>query len=833
MNVSRLLDHLVSDRDYRGQVVHIETLPQREARTRSPHEPIHPSVEQALRAMGISALYTHQADAIDAVRRKQNVVVVTGTASGKSLCYHIPVLETLIERPGATALYMFPTKALAQDQLKGLLRFKEIVPSLALVAGTYDGDTPPNTRRTLRDEGNAILTNPDMLHSGIMPRHTSWARFFESLQYVVIDEVHTYRGIFGSHVANVLRRLQRITRFYGSDPTYILCSATIRNPLEHAQTLTGLPCTLIDDDGAPRGKKHVVFWNPPRIGETSERRSTNGEARNLMVELLANRMQTITFARSRIVAELLYRYVREDLEHRQPTLARKIRAYRGGYLPAERREIEQQLFSGELMGITSTNALELGIDIGSLDAVIVVGYPGSISSTWQQIGRAGRKHDESIAFLVAQNAPLDQYLMQHPEYFFEQNPESAIIDPDNPHIVLGHLRATMFELPLHVNEERIFGPKAPALIDLLDEDRQIIRRADLWYWTGKGYPADDFSLRNSTDLTYTIVDTTSGKNQVIGSTDELSAFMQLHTEAVYLHHGEPYFVSELNLDERIAYVHRADPDYYTQSITDQRIRVIDEQMNHDWRGSKVSFGDVSVTFITFMYKKIKFYDRDSIGFGPVDLPPLPLDTCAMWIVPKLRSLKAVREAGRSPAEAMLAIANVVTDVISLFAMCDSNDIGSVIDSSNTGVPTLFIYDRYPGGAGFAQNAYELIEDIMDASCRLILSCDCLDGCPSCVGSPIPPYVQGDLDGSPQGLVPDKEGALVILHDLLDRPAYVPTRPRVHGTVGTVMGPEDAAPGQSEAASIKRPPSDPLPEQLELRLRRRLQSFKDRGEARAR
>lgn len=817
MNVQRFLDRLITDREYRGQIVHVEVLPERTARTKRPTIPLDPAISAALERLGIDALYTHQADAVDAARRGQHVVVVTGTASGKTLCYTLPILEALLENPESTALLLYPTKALAQDQLRGLLRFKELDRGFPIVAGTYDGDTPQHTRRTLREKGNCILTNPDMLHSGILPRHTSWARFFENLRYLVLDELHTYRGIFGSHVANVVRRLRRIAAHYGAAPTVIACSATIANPGEHAARLVGLPCEVVDDDGSPRGKKHFVLWNPPRVGETLERRSSNSEAQRLMVELMSERVQTIAFARARVVAELLYRYTRDELQRRHPSLARAIRAYRGGYLPAERREIERQLFEGELLGIASTNALELGIDIGGLDAAILVGYPGSIASTWQQAGRAGRGMQESVAFLVAHNTPLDQYLMQHPRYFFEKSPERAVIDPDNPHIVLAHLRAAIFELPLKVSEEKSFGEAAPALLDLLAEGRSVVLRGDRWYWTGKGYPADDFSLRNSTDNTYTIVDTTTGQNQVIGSTDEVSAFMQLHSEAVYLHQGEPYFVSRLDLDEKVAYVHRADLDYYTQAITDQRIRIEEPQVDKEWHGCRLGFGDVSVTFITYMYKKVRFYDRDSIGFGKVDLPPVPLETCGMWLVPPVDALHAVRRTGRSPAEGMLGLANVFGEVIGLFAMCDPQDVGTAVDSSNTGVPTLFVYDRYPGGVGFAAKGFELVEEILDTCCDLIHHCECEDGCPSCVGSPIPPYTQGEVDGEANGVVPDKEAALVILHALLGKEPYIPKLPPAYR-----MRAGGTAPGCEDAPPVERPPSDPLPERLELRLRKQLQ-----------
>lgn len=820
MDVDRFLEQLQSDRFYQGQITHIERIPQRPARTRPLSDPLRKPIQKALEKEGIGELYTHQADAVEAARRGEHVAVVTGTASGKTLCYTIPVLETLDEDPNACALFLFPTKALAQDQLRGLVRFKEHSPELPIVAGTYDGDTPQHTRKRLRENGNCILTNPDMLHSGILPRHTSWGRFFGNLKYVVIDEIHVYRGIFGSHTANVLRRLWRICRHYGSSPQVIACSATIKNPGEHAAALTQVPCTLVDDDGAPKGEKRFVLWNPPQIGETMERKSSNAEAKEIMVRLLKERVQAICFTRARVVAELLYRYIRDDLQRESPSLARAISAYRGGYLPKERREIERRLFEGELLGITSTNALELGIDIGGLDAAVMVGYPGSIASTWQQAGRAGRGGEASLAVLVAHHAPLDQFLMQHPHYFFGQSPERAIIDPDNPHFILPHLRAAVFELPLLVSDERLFGEAAPAVLDLLAQDDQIILRGDKWYWSGrsKAYPADDVSLRNATDNTYTIVDQTTGENRVIGSTDEVSAFTQLHTEAVYLHQGEPHFVSELNLTERIAYVHRADTDYYTQAISDQRIRIQEVQSEKEWQRARMGFGDVDVTFIAYMYKKIKFDDRDSIGFGKLDLPPIDLETCGMWLLPPRDALHDAQAAGRSPSEGMLGVANVVAEVLPLFAMCDPHDVGALVDSSNTGAPTLFVYDRYPGGVGFAAKAYEMIDEIMEAACDLIHNCACLQGCPSCVGSPIPPYTHGDTDGDARGKVPDKEAALVILHVLLGREPYIPKAP-VPGDFLAAVGYESQF---GSASTVQRPPSQPLPEKLEMRLRKQMQ-----------
>ena len=820
MTISRFLDELTHNTYHRQQISGHRRLPARKARYADPERPLPPALRGALKAIGVERLYTHQALALDAVRSGKHVVIVTSTASGKTLCYNIPVMETLLEDPSARALYLFPTKALAQDQLRGLIRYRDAQPDLPLVAGTYDGDTPPTTRRKLRDEGNLILTNPDMLHQGILPNHTRWGEFFSSLRYVVIDEIHTYRGIFGSNVANVIRRLARICAHYGAQPRFICCSATIANPMELAEKLTGVPLTLIggDQDGSPKGPKSFVLWNPPFLDDTMvERRSANSDANDLMVELIRRRFPTIAFVRTRNGAELLYRYCQEGLQHVSPSLARMVRAYRGGYLPEERREIERQLFDGELLGVTSTNALELGIDVGSLSACLMVGYPGTIASVWQQAGRAGRGTEESLAILIAHNTPIDQYLMQNPEYFFGESPENAVIEPNNPYIVLGHLRSAARELPIGMEDETRFGEYAPAVLDILQESGQVRPLSGKWYWTGNGYPAADVSLRNINDNTYTIVDTTDN-NQVIGSIDEIGAFTQTHTEAVYLHDAETYFVDKLELVQKVAYVRKADVDYYTQAITETNIRVDREETKRMWNKTGVQFGDVTVTTTVIMFRKIKFGSRDSIGFGNLDLPPQELQTSAMWLTPSLDTLKVVKDFGRLPVEGLIGIANVITEVIPLFSMCDVVDIGATVDSSNTGVPTLFVYDKYPGGLGFAQKVYDIVEQVVEGCWTLIHGCPCQEGCPSCVGSAVPIYVQYGADVEIKGRIPDKEAALVILCDWLGKEPYLPkpvTRPRL-GTGVAPAVPETPAPPRE----VK-----PLPESVELRIRQRVAGMK--------
>jgi DEAD/DEAH box helicase domain-containing protein len=813
VDAKRFLEEIEHGRDYDGQIVHLQNIPAREAEYGELREPLNPELGKTLQAQGIEQLYSHQVSAIESIRDGKDVVVVTSTASGKTLCYNIPILEEVLRDGTARVLYLYPTKALAQDQLKKIFRFKEINPVFVFEAGTYDGDTPTSTRKKLRDSGNLILSNPDMLHSGILPNHTRWSDFFANLKFIVIDEIHAYRGIFGSNVANVVKRLNRICAHYGSSPQFICSSATIGNPKELADKLTDRETVLIDNDGSPKGPKRFVLWNPPFIdaGKT-ERRSPNSEARRLMVDLIRGNVQTITFVRARILAELIYRYCQSDLQRISPRHANSIKAYRGGYLPEDRREIERQLFSGELLGVVSTTALELGIDIGGLDACIIVGYPGTVSSTWQQAGRAGRGSDEAIAIFIAYNNPIDQYLMHHPKYLFGQPVENVVIDINNPYIMIGHLRCAANELPVTMEDERMFGELAPALLELLEENEQVRLMDGKWYWTGTGYPAADFGLRDIAENNYTIVDTTTG-NQVIGSLDEYSAFMTVHTEAIYMHDAETYFVQKLDLTQRVAYIEKADVDYYTQAVTETNIRVDETEAEKDRLQSQTLFGQVTVTSTTIMFRKIKLYSLDSIGFGNLDLPPKELNTSALWIVPPAATLKRVKDYGRIPSEGLAGIGNAMVGVIPLYVICDYTDIGPVVDSSNTGTPTLFIYDKYQGGLGFAQKSYELLDQIMESCLELVSSCPCEDGCPSCVGSPSRSWSYFDADSEFRERIPDKEAALIILHDVLGKEPYIP-KP---------LSP-DKAPPERRPREIKR-----LPENVEAKIRKRVQSLKRKDE----
>ncbi len=825
-DLEKFLDEIEHSRGYEEQIVHVELIPAREAQYGVTKEPLEPILEQALNAQGIERLYSHQVTAIDAIREGKDIAVVTSTASGKTLCYNIPIMEEVTRDPATRALYLYPTKALAQDQRKKIFRYKEINPMFTFEAGTYDGDTPTSTRKKLRDSGNLILSNPDMLHSGILPNHARWSDFFTNLKFVVIDEVHAYRGIFGSNVANVIRRLNRICAHYKSSPQFICCSATIGNPKELAEKISGHEMFLVDNDGSPKGPKRFALWNPPFVDEgKTERKSPNSAARRLMVDLIkggrdgTGGVQTITFVRARVSAEVLYRYCQEDLKD-IPRLANSIRAYRGGYLPENRREIEQKLFSGELMGVVTTNALELGIDIGSLDACIIVGYPGTVASMWQQAGRAGRGSDEALTILIAYNNPIDQYMMKHPEYLFGQTAENVVIDPNNVYIMLGHLRCATNELPMTIQDEEMFGKLAPALLELLQENEDVRLAGDQWYWVGTGYPAADFGLRNMAENNYTIVDTTDDDNKLIGMLDEYSAFMTLHDQAIYMHEAEPYFVKELNLEQKIAYVEKINPDYYTQAVTETNIRIDETEVEKPFMQSNAYLGMVTVTSTTIMFRKIKFYSLDSIGFGNLDLPPQELNTSALWITPPPSVLERVRDYGRIPSEGMMGIGNALTGVIPLYVICDYTDIGPVVDSSNMGIPTIFIYDKYQGGLGFAEKSYELLDQIMERCLELVSECACEDGCPSCVGSPSRSWSYFDADSESRERIPDKEAALIILYYMLGKEPYVPKPlPAERKRMAAQSIAEAAAPTR-DLKDIER-----LPENVEAKLRKGLRKLK--------
>ncbi|MEW6046335.1 MAG: DEAD/DEAH box helicase [Bacillota bacterium] len=842
MDIRAFVEQLEHDPTYRRRLQAVRWLAAREARFGELSPPVVAPVAEALSRRGIERLYQHQALAIQHARAGRHVAVATGTASGKSLAYHVPALEALVVDPHATVLYLFPTKALAQDQLRFLLELSGgREDPWRLNAGTYDGDTPPDLRRRLKSSSRLLLTNPDMLHAGLLGHHVGWARFWRGLRYVVIDEMHVYRGLFGSHVANVVRRLRRIARQWGRSPTFILCSATIDNARQMAELLVGEPVEVVDEDGSPRAGQCMVLWNPPRVGHPPARRSANVEAAELMAELVAGDVPTIAFGRARVVAELLYRYARSRLQQVAPSRADKVAPYRGGYLPEERRSIERRLFSGELLGVCSTNALELGVDVGQLGAAILVGYPGSVASLWQQAGRAGRKQEPGLAVLVAHDSPIDQYLMNHPEYLFTRTPEPGVLNPDNPQVVMGHLRAAVYELPLKPAELSAFGPWADALMRLLHEAGEVWWDGTYWRWKGTPYPAAQFGLRTASEATYTVMD--AGSGQVIGSLDEASAFFQLHPEAVYLHGGETYLVERLDLEGRVAWVRREPVDYFTQAVAEQRVRpVADAGPPLEKRvGQGVAqFGDAVVTQMVYMFKKVRFESRDSLGWGRVQLPPTEIYTMAMALAPDPAVLSAVAATGRSPIDGLWGAANAMVGVLPLFAGCDTSDVGAVVDSGPGASPAIFVYDRHPGGAGFARQAFDAAAAVAEAAFDLIARCPCESGCPSCVGAPVPPHSQTDPELSTRGRVPDKQAAMQLLELMLSPAGAAITGPPAapRSVTGGVPEPGGAVPEKlpepirpPEPVRPVEPPAlsgRPLPADLEMRLRRQLKAMAQPG-----
>ena len=715
----------------------IRTQPAREARFSEIPAATDPRIRAALASKGIKQLYVHQAQSLDHISEGDNVAVVTPTASGKTLCYNLPVLNALAADPAACALYLFPTKALAVDQLEEFNLLGDALGS-DIRAYTYDGDTPSDARRAIRRRANVVLSNPDMLHAGMLPHHTRWARFFEHLRYIVIDEMHAYRGVFGSHLANVLRRLKRIAAFYGSKPQFVCCSATIANPKELAENLTEEDFRLVDDNGSPSGERHFVFYNPPVVNvQLGIRRSYINESRRMAEIFLERGRQTLVFANNRLATEVLTRYLKEALG-RQPGAPAPVRGYRGGYLPQERREIERELRNGQILGVVATNALELGIDVGSLDAVVLAGYPGSISSTWQRAGRAGRRNDASVAVLVASSAPLDQYVIEHPEYFFDASPEHAHVNPDNLEILLSHLKCAAFELPVQDGER--FGPHDPAeLCRFLEETGVLHRAGNAWHWTSEAYPADAISLRKITSDNFVVVDD-SDASKVIGEVSFPAALTSLHEKAIYIHEGRLYHVERFEYDERKAYVKQVECGYYTDAIEHVQVEPL-EGFDDDSLGPAVAnHGEVRITRRVVGFKKIRFHTNENVGDGKLSMPEQEMHTTAFWLHFPMEFLASLPYSTTEKRDGLVGLGNVLRTVAALVLMCDSRDLGVSSLNSQSGPdqlldPEVYLYDNFPGGIGQSEPLFRLRESISAKARELIESCPCTIGCPSCVGAP--------------------------------------------------------------------------------------------------
>ena len=739
---------------------------------------VHADLRGAYNAKGIRQLYTHQAAAAKAVHAGKNVVIVTPTASGKTLCYNLPVLDAILANDDTRALYLFPTKALAQDQLAELHDLNGRLENRVGVF-TYDGDTPTDARKAIREKSHVVLTNPDMLHTGILPHHTRWTRLFENLRYIVVDELHTYRGVFGSHLCNVLRRLQRIARFYGSKPQFICCSATIANPGELASRLIEDEVEVLAQNGAPAAEKTFVFYNPPVVNRAlGIRRSYINEGSRVAQEFLKHDLQTMVFANSRLHTELILTYL-QQANPQQPGKPETIRGYRGGYLPNERRDIERGLREGRIRGVVTTSAMELGIDVGSLDTVVMTGYPGTIAATWQRAGRAGRRSGSSCAVLVASSASLDQFIIRHPDYFFGNTPEHAFIQPDNLEILINHLKCAAFELPIGPNET--FGEvDVQDLCARLAEAGYLHLAGENYHWTHEAYPADTVSLRSVTSDNSVIIDIT-GAPQVIGEVDFPSALTTVHEKAIYLHGGQQYHVEHLDFKERKAYVKQVNVDYYTDAIRCTQVRVLEiaetarssAAPTHSW-----SHGDVLVRSQVVGFKKIKFFTNENIGAGQLELPENEMHTTSYWITLERTLLESLPYTISERQSGMFGLLYALASVATLLLMCDARDLGTAIgerppapgmesdefspmrmeeaagaQAKEFFEPNLYLFDAYPGGIGFSEPLFRAHELLVGKTRELIQACPCDAGCPSCVGP------AGDL--APKA----KEAALAILDRL--------------------------------------------------------------------
>lgn len=729
MNLPQLLEKLRSNPVFMENVTAWRTVPPRTAQYASWPQEIDPRLPQALARHGIGQLYTHQAACFQAAQAGQDFVVVTPTASGKTLCYNLPVLAEILKNPDARALYLFPTKALSADQVSELYELIEQLHA-DIKTFTYDGDTPAAARRAVRQAGHVVVTNPDMLHSGILPQHTKWVKLFENLKYIVIDEIHTYRGVFGSNLANVIRRLLRLCEFYGSHPQFILCSATIQNPKELAETLIGRPVTLIDNNGAPSGEKHYIFYNPPVVNaQLGIRKGVMPETRKIASLLVYNGVQSIVFAKSRLQVEVLTRQLKELVSDPIGNSG-KVRGYRGGYLPAERREIEQGLRAGNIQTVVSTNALELGIDIGALEACVLCGYPGTIASTWQQSGRAGRRHGVSLTILVASSNALDQFIVTHPDYFFTQPAENALLNPDNLYILLNHFKCAAYELPFKDGETLGNAAGGEEMLEYLEENSILHRVGNTYHWMAEDFPSSEMSLRTAMTENFMIMDISDPAHpRMVGEMDRFTAPMLLHENAIYLHEGQTYQVEKLDFDGCKAFIRKVNVDYYTDADLNVSLSLLDiEKQEED-----AALGEVKVTALVKIFKKMRFDTGENLGFGPVRLPETDMHTTAMWkTIPETIAQKHEKDDLQS---GMLGIANLLRILAPLYLMCSPRDIAVSyqVKCPFTDKPTLILYDNCPGGVGLAEKAFRMRNILLSHALTLVNDCACPQGCPSCVG----------------------------------------------------------------------------------------------------
>jgi len=740
------LEQLIESPEFAPNIVINRLLPAQEGIYEDFPKDLDPRVVKAFKSRGIDRIYSHQADVWRLARNGKNVVVVTPTASGKTLCYNLPCLHELLTDENSRCLYLFPTKALSQDQqaeLNEIASNEDGKSALNVKIATYDGDTPDSLRISARDTGRIIISNPDMLHAGILPNHTKWIKFFSRLKYIVIDEAHAYRGVMGSHVANVLRRLRRIAAFYGSNPQFILCSATIANPAELAKSLIGQDVELLDKNGAPRGEKRIILYNPPLVDTVQGiRKSVVTESRRWMIALLRAGIKTILFAHSRIKTEVAASYVNEDLKNiYNDNCGIRVEAYRGGFLPNERHEIERGLREGDIQGVVSTNALELGIDIGGLDASVVAGFPGSFNSFWQQSGRAGRRGGTSVSVFIASVSPIDQFIMNDPEWFFRKSAEEAHVDPDNPYILTDHVKCACFELPFtdeELEDDNCYGENAKDALEYLQE-AGVVRHTDKkWHWANRSYPAEGVSLRSAGADNVVIIDVTEGRNAVIGEMDRPSAKEMIFVNAVYIHRGRQYMVESLDIENRKCLVREAEVNYFTDGLVKTDIKVLTEDEKYTYAGGAGVLSDVLVRSQVTKFKKLRFRTHENIGYGDISLPEEEIQTrcLALLFAPESKGGEVLAKMDEQGiGEALSGAGTLIRNIASVFLLCDPRDLGIAerVKDPHFGIPALYIYDKYPGGTGLTENLAQRIEPLLRAILEAVEHCPCRSGCPSCVG----------------------------------------------------------------------------------------------------
>ncbi|WP_461253479.1 DEAD/DEAH box helicase [Treponema sp. R8-4-B8] len=744
MDPRKNLEQLLESPEFAPNIVVNRLLPAQEGVYEDFPKDLNPRVMEAFKSRGIGRIYSHQAEVWRLAKNGKNVVVVTPTASGKTLCYNLPCLHELLTDENSRCLYLFPTKALSQDQQAEL---NEIAGSeesgLDVKIATYDGDTPDSLRISARDKGRIIISNPDMLHAGILPNHTKWIKFFSRLKYVVIDEAHAYRGVMGSHVANVLRRLRRVAEFYGSTPQFILCSATIANPAQLAKSLIGQDVELVDKNGAPRGEKRIILYNPPLVDAVQGiRKSVITESRRWMIALLRAGIKTILFAHSRIKTEVAASYVNEDLKNiYNDNSGIKVEAYRGGFLPNERHEIERGLREGSIQGVVSTNALELGIDIGGLDASVVAGFPGSFNSFWQQSGRAGRRGGTSVSVFIATVSPIDQFIMNDPQWFFRKSAEEAHVDPDNPYILTDHVKCACFELPFtdeELDNGGIYGDNAKDALEYLQEAGIVRHTAEKWHWANRSYPAEGVSLRSAGADNVVIIDVTEGRNQVIGEMDRPSAKEMIFVNAVYIHRGRQYMVESLDIENRKCLVREAEVNYFTDGLVKTDIKVLTEDEKFVYAGGEGVLSDVLVRSQVTKFKKLRFRTHENIGYGDISLPEEEIQTrcLALLFAPNSKGGKVLSQMDEQRiGESLSGAGTLIRNIASVFLLCDPRDLGIAerVKDPHFGVSALYIYDKYPGGTGLTENLAQRIDPLLRAILEAVERCPCKNGCPSCVG----------------------------------------------------------------------------------------------------